>query len=69
MGHNLPLFTAHAPSFEPRGEVMFVRWPSGLAIVMPISVCKEAVGKCNEALDRWHEQHDSGVVRFPALPH
>jgi hypothetical protein len=55
MGQRMPLFVDEAPEYEARGAVMFVRWP-GLEIVMPISVCVAALGRCRCELSAWESK-------------
>jgi hypothetical protein len=66
MGQRLPVFVGEVPEYEPRGEVMVVRWRD-VELALPIHVCEKAVAKCNRALDEWHQQHS--VLRFPARNH
>jgi hypothetical protein len=62
MGQSLrqvPFYVSEVPEFEPRGECIRIEW-RGIEVFVPIPVCQAAIGRCNRALDQWHD--DKGIV-------
>lgn len=55
----LPIHVDEVPTYEVRGDCIVIRW-RGLEVFVPVPICQAAVGRCNRALDEWHES--KGVV-------
>jgi hypothetical protein len=54
VGEYVPAHISEVPTFEPRGDCILVKW-RGIEVFVPVPICQAALGRCNRALDLWHE--------------
>lgn len=53
----LPVLVDEVPDYEARGDRIVVRLRH-IELHIPVEICRKAMGRCNRALDEWHERKE-----------
>lgn len=66
LAKGMSAFIERAPEYAVRNGHVFITLDCGVEIVMPVSECVIAMGRCRSALDDWFESQRPKVIQMRA---